>query len=397
MTEAADRPTIRLLAGHAKRLRAGHPWIFSNEIAMDAAAKALEPGTLARVIDAGGEALVCATFNPHSLIAARVVDRDPEAPLDAGAIARRLTRARDLRDRLIGAPFYRLIHAEADRLPGLVVDRFGDVLVVQANTAGAERLLPVIAEALDATLKPRGIVYRCDSAVRRLEGLDGYVRTSGATPDAPVAVPEGGVTFRADLIAGQKTGWYFDQRDNRAFVAALASGARVLDLYCHGGGFGLRALAAGAAAATLVDTSQPALDLARAAAEASGLTTASFARADVFAYLESRGAAREVWDVVITDPPSFVKSRKDLGAGLRGYRKLARLAAAVVAPGGILAIASCSHNVDAPTFDEQVRRGLGDAGREARILRASGAAPDHPLHPALPESAYLKCLVLQVD
>lgn len=392
-----DRPTVRLLAGHAKRLRGGHPWVFSNEIAMDQAAKAIEPGGLVRLIDAGGEALACATFNPHSLIAARVVDPDPNARFDADAIATRLARARDLRDRLIGAPYYRLVHAEADRLPGLVIDRFGDALVVQANTAGAERMLPDLAVALRQVLDPRTTVFRCDSPIRRLEGLETYTRTEGAAPDGPVAVPEGGVDFRADLLTGQKTGWYFDQRDNRAFVAGLAKGARVLDLYCHGGGFGLRALAAGASHAVLVDSSQPALDLAGAAAEASGLANVAFKRAEVFADLESRNAAREAWDVVVADPPSFVKSRKDLGAGLRGYRKLARLAAGVVAPGGFLAIASCSHNVDPPTFAEQVRRGLVDAGREARVLRAAGAAPDHPVHPALPESAYLKCLVLQVD
>ncbi|MGH6720010.1 MAG: class I SAM-dependent rRNA methyltransferase [Alphaproteobacteria bacterium] len=394
----AERPTVRLLAGHAKRLRAGHPWVFSNEIAMDEPTRRIPPGAIVRLQDAGGEALASATFNPHSLIAARVLDPDAAAPFDGAAIAVRIQAALALRDRLIGSPFYRLIHAESDRLPGLVVDRFGDLAVVQANTAGMERLLPDVIGAIGAVVRPAGIVLRCDSPVRRLEGLEPYVRTEGDVPDRPIPVAEGGVRFLADPVRGQKTGWYFDQRDNRTFVAGLAEGLDVLDAYCHTGGFGLRALAAGAARATLIDGSEPALELARAAAEANRLgDKATLVRADVFTAFEARRAAGETYGLVIADPPSFVKSRKDLGAGLRGYRKLARLAAGLVAPGGFLALFSCSHNVDAPTFADQVRRGLIDAGRQGRILKACAAAADHPVHPALAESAYLKGLVLQVD
>ncbi len=398
MSAVTERPTVRLLAGHAKRLRTGHPWVFSNEIAMDEPTRQIAPGAIVRLVDAGGEALASATFNPHSLIAARVLDLDAEAPFDQPAIGARVRAALALRERLIGSPYYRLIHAESDRLPGLVVDRFGELAVVQANTAGMERLLPEVIAALRDVVRPAGIVVRCDSSVRRLEGLEPYVRTEGEVPDSPIPIAEGGVRFLADPVRGQKTGWYFDQRDNRGFIAGLAEGLDVLDAYCHSGGFGLRALAAGAARATLIDGSEPALELARAAAEANRLgAKATFVRADVFAALEARRDAGESYGLVIADPPSFVKSRKDLGPGLRGYRKLARMAAGLVAPGGFLALFSCSHHVEAPTFADHVRRGLIDAGREARILKACTASPDHPVHPALPETAYLKGLVLQVD
>ncbi len=393
-----DRPTVRLLAGHSKRLRGGHPWVFSNEIAMDEAAQAIAPGTVVRLVDAGGEALASAMFNPHSLIAARVLDDNPEAAFDAPEVTARIGAALALRQRLHDAPYYRLVNAEADRLPGLVVDRYGDVVVVQANTAGMERCLPEVLAALAQVLGRVGVVLRCDGSVRKLEGLESYVRQEGPVPSGPIEVIEGGVRFRADPTGGQKTGWYYDQRDNRGFVAGLARGLDVLDVYSHTGGFGLRALAGGAARAVLIDGSDAALELARIAAEANGLAgRASFVHAEAFRELERRGAAGERWGIVVADPPSFVKSRKDLGSGARGYRKLARLAAALVAPGGFLAIASCSYHVDTALFAEQVRRGLGDAERSGRILRSAGAAPDHPVHPALPESAYLKCQVLQLD
>lgn len=394
----AERATVRLLRGHGKRFRAGHPWAFSNEIRMDEAALSIAPGAIVRLVDDGGNPLACATFNPHSLIAARRLDEDPDRTVDEDFVADRLRRALALRDRLYPVPFYRLVHAEADRLPGLVIDRFDDRLVVQANTAGAERLLPLVTAALAEVLAPRTIVLRGDSPVRALEGLDPAVAIQGEAVEGPVEVIEGGARFLADLVHGQKTGWFYDQRENRAFVARLVEGARVLDAYCHGGGFGLSALAAGAGDATFVDSSEPALALARRSAELNGLAArARFVRADAFRDLEERGRRGERYEVVVADPPSFVKSRRDLASGTRGYRKLARLAAALVAPGGFLFLASCSHLVEPPAFAEQVRRGLHDARREGRIVRVAGAGPDHPVHPALPESAYLKTLVLALD
>lgn len=401
---ATDRPVLQLLPGREKRLKHGHPWVFSNEVVMDAAAKALPPGQPVTLQSAEGQALGVAMFNPRTLVAARLLDRDTAATLDASFLARRLRRALSLRERLFDQPYYRLVHAEADALPGLVIDRFGDVVAVQANTAGMEVLTPALLQALDQVLNPRAVVLRNDSGARALEGLGQEVRVAKGTLDGPVTLVENGATFFADLSEGQKTGWFFDQRANRAFMAVLArrgvkdGPARVIDLYTHTGGFGVLAAVAGAAEVTLVDRSELALSLAQRAAEANNVAAkCSFVREEVFAAAERLGGEGERYDVVVADPPAFVKSKKDLAAGVRGYRKLARLAARLTLPGGVLFIASCSHNVDPETFAEQVRRGLADAGRSGRILLSSGAGPDHPVHPYLPESAYLKALVLAVD
>jgi len=388
------RPVVTLLPGRQKRAQQGHPWVYSNEIAMNAAAKALPPGTLVTLQAASGETLGVAMFNPRPLVSARFLDRDVSRVIGAEFFASRLAAAVRLRERLYDRPFYRLIHAEADGLPGVVVDRFDDVLVAEINTAGIDRLEGEFLAACRDVLHPRAIVLRNDSASRALEGLTQEQRVTGDLA-GEIAVEENGARFIADPVGGQKTGWFYDQRDNRRAVAALASGARVLDLYCFTGGFGVAAARGGARDVLCVDRSEPALALARRGAALNGVAACRFERVDVFEKLENPGT--EQFDIVIADPPAFVKSRKDLGAGLRGYRKLARLAAARVAPGGFLFIASCSHNVEAGDFADSVRRGLHDAGRNGRILLTSGAAADHPVHPFLPESAYLKAQLLALD
>ena len=264
-------PSIHLLPGQDRRPRAGHPWIYSNELRMDAAAKALPPGEPVCLISSDGRPLAIALFNPHSLIAARVITRNKDATIDATFVERRLTRALRLRERLFDQPYYRLAHAEADGLPGLVVDRFGDVVVCQLNAAGMASLEPAIIEALERLLAPRAIVLRNDSPVRELEGLGQEVRLARGALEGPVELVENGVTFLIDPLEGQKTGWYYDQRDNRAFVARLAGGQTVLDLYSYSASFGLQAAAAGAAHVLAVDRSQLGLDLARASAERNGL------------------------------------------------------------------------------------------------------------------------------
>jgi 23S rRNA (cytosine1962-C5)-methyltransferase len=397
--QPAERPAIKLLPGRDKRARRGHPWVYSNEISMDAAARALPPGTVVSLVSAEGQGLGAAMFNPRTLVAARLFDRDPAAVIDAGFIAQRIKRALDLRSRLFDGAYYRLVHAEADGLPGLIVDRYGDVIVAQVNTAGMELLSPALVEALDQTLAPAAIVLRNDGAVRALEGLGQEVRVAKGQIDGPVRIVENAVAFYADVLGGQKTGWFFDQRGNRAFMAALCrGGAGVIDLYSHTGGFAVQAAMAGAGQVVAVDRSEPALALAERAARENGCAgRCKFLRAEVFAEAERRAASGERFDVAIADPPAFVKSKKDLQAGARGYRKLARLTARLTAPGGVMFIASCSHNMEPETFAEQVRRGLDDAGRTGRIIRASGAGPDHPVHPHLPETAYLKALVLALD
>ena len=392
------RPTITLQPGRHKRAEAGHPWVYSNEIAMDAAAKALPKGTLATLRKAGGEPLGVATFNAHTLVAARLLDRDAKRSIDRAFFAARLESALALRRRLYAEPHYRLVHAEADGLPGIVADRFGDVLVTQLNTAGMALLEAEWLAACDMVLAPSAIVLRNDSPARALEGLEPELRLAKGEIDGPIELVENGARFLADPREGQKTGWFFDQRDNRRFVAGLSRGARVLDLYCYAGGFAIAAAQAGAAQVLALDRSEAALALAARAADMNGVgERCRFQRADAFGEVSRLGSSGERFDVVIADPPAFVKSKKDLGPGLRGYRKLARLAATLVNPGGVLFIASCSHNVEPPDFAEAVRRGLEDAGRGGRILRSAGAAPDHPVHPWLPESAYLKAQTLVLD
>ncbi len=398
MTEAGDKPKLYLVAGGDKRLSRGHPWAFSNEVRIGPAEKELAPGTVVALHRVDGKPLAAGTFNPHALIAFRRYTRNAVAAIDRRLVAERLRPALALRERLFDAPFYRLLHAEGDNLPGFVVDRFGDVLVVQASTAGAERLLDEALAALDAGLQPKAVVLRNDVPARALEGLEPEVRVAKGAVEGPVRLEENGVAYLADLAAGQKTGWFYDQRLNRAAVARLARGGHMLDLYAFSGGFGLAAAAAGAAGVVGVDSSEAALALAREAAALNGVADrCTFEKADVFAFLEDAALRPARYEVVCVDPPAFARSRKDVGAALKGYRKLARLAAAAVAPQGFLFMASCSHNVPADQFAAEVVEGVGRAGRSGRIIAQGAAGPDHPVHPFLPETAYLKSVTLALD
>lgn len=392
------RPAVRLQKGRSNRLRRGGPWVFSNEIEMTAEAKALPPGSLVTLVDAGDEKLGVATFNAHSLIAARVVDRDWRTTVDSRVVLDRLRRARELRDRLFDRPFYRLVHSEADGLPGLIVDRFGDVVTVQANTAGMERLTPAVLEALDELLAPAAVVLRNDAPSRGLEGLPlGQTVVKGSI-DGPVAVEENGLTYLADVTTGQKTGWFYDQRPNRAFVAGLARGRRAIDVYSYAGGFGLACAAAGATEVVLVDRAERALALATDAAARNGFAErVTTVQGEAFAEMARLAAAGERFGVVVADPPAFAKSKKDQAQAAKGYRKMARLAAALVEPGGVLLCGSCSHHMPLEMFQEEVTRGIAQADRTGRLLHTGFAGPDHPVHPALPETAYLKTLTFQLD
>ncbi len=391
-------PKLSLLAGQDRRLRAGHPWIYANELKMDAAAKALDPGTPVRLANAAGKAMAVAQFNPHSLIVARVMSRNQDATVDTAFLERRLGRALRLRERLFDQPYYRLVHAEADGLPGLVIDRFGKALVVQMNSAGMDRLKSELVHAIEQVMETDLIIFRNDSSARTREGLELGVEVVKGKSSGMVELHENGLTFFADPLEGQKTGWYFDQRDNRAFAASLARGERVLDLFSYGGGFGVTALKAGAKEALAIDRSEAALALAKAAAERNGVDhQLSCIREEGFAALDRLAAEKQRFGLIVVDPPSFVKSKRELKSGLKGYRKLARAAAALVREEGFLMIASCSHNVPVDLFRDEVRKGLSDAGRGGRLLRQSGASADHPSHPMLPESAYLKCLAYILD
>lgn len=388
-------PAVKLRPGKGRRLSQGAPWAFADEIAMDRRARRHQPGTLVRLVD-GETPLGVAAFNPESRIAARLLDPDPGAVIDAGWLAARLARAQALRQRLFDAPYWRLAHAEGDGLPGVVIDRYGDVVVLQPNAAWADRMRDALVEAILQVTGAEAVVVNATSRVRRLEGLGEGLEVVHGAVHGPVEVPMNGAVYLADVTGGQKTGLYYDQRPNHAFAKALARDARVLDVFCHVGGFGLAALAGAAAQVVAVDSSAPALDLAReGAARMAAAGRYQVVRDDAFAALE--GLAGERFDMVICDPPAFAPARSALPAGLRGYERLAGLAAPLVAPGGILVLCSCSHAAGIEAFHKACVAGIGRAGRGGALIRSGRAGPDHPIHTGLPETGYLKALFFRLD
>ncbi|MEO7054890.1 MAG: class I SAM-dependent rRNA methyltransferase [Rhizomicrobium sp.] len=391
----SKRPTVIIKPREGRRARAGAPWIFSNEIAMEGATKALAPGTVVDVKFDDGQDFGSGFFNPKSLIGVRLFARTTGAAADEKFFVARLTRALALRERLYGRPFYRLVHAEGDGLPGLVIDRFGDVLVLQISIAGMEEKLPVLLAALNKVVKPETIILRNDTPSRALEGLEIYVKTAQGAASR-IAVEENGARYFVDPGQGQKTGWYYDQRDNRAFIADLAKDRTVLDAYSYTGGFGILAAKAGAKEVICLDSSEPALKLAEESAAANKVSVRAV-HADVFEEMARLGAQKERFDMVLADPPPFVKARKDLEPGAKAYRKLARLAAEITAPGGLLLMSSCSHNIPLDRFGAECAAGILKSGRNASLIHVAGAGGDHPMHPLLPETAYLKALVYALD
>ncbi len=392
-------PTVRLMPkGDARAIRHGFPWIYANEMVLDRRTKALAPGSLAVLEDAERRPMGVVTVNPNSKIAARMLDQDPEAVIDGAWLVARLARALAHREALYDAPFYRLVHAEADGLPGVVIDRFGDVAVVQPNAAWADAAIEVLAEALIAATGVTTVILNGSGRARSLEGLNDELRVlRGDAPEAPVAVPMNGATYMADLMGGQKTGLFFDQRPNHAFAAGLARGGSVLDVFSHVGGFGLAALAGGAKNALAVDGSAPALELARAGAEAGGMADRFDTRqGDAFDTLAALGAEGAKFDLVVCDPPAFAPSKSALEPGLRAYERIARLAAPLVADGGYLVLCSCSHAADLTKFRNASARGIGKAGRRGTIIYTGFAGPDHPVLPQLAESGYLKALAFRL-
>jgi 23S rRNA (cytosine1962-C5)-methyltransferase len=392
---AGLRPVVRLRP-NAKR--AGAPWAYVDEIVLDRRTRAIPAGTVVELQDAGRQAIGCGAFNAESKIAVRLLDADPAAEIDAGWFAARLRRALALREALFDEPYYRLVHAEADGLPGVIVDRFGAAAVVQPNAAWAEARLADLVAALVAVIGVTTVVKNAGGRARGLEGLDGESAVLAGSLDGPVAVPMNGAVYFADLEGGQKTGIYYDQRPNHAFAARLARGRTMLDVFAHVGGFGLAALAAGAETALAVDGSAAALELAGRGAEASG-ASARFEtrRGDAFDTMAALAEAGRRFGIVVCDPPAFAPNKAALEAGLRAYERVARLAAALVEPGGFLVLCSCSHAAELARFREASLRGIGRAGRTAQIVHVGGAGPDHPVHPWLAETAYLKALFLRLD
>jgi 23S rRNA (cytosine1962-C5)-methyltransferase len=401
MTDAPaySYPVVRLRPkAEARAIRHGFPWVYADELVTDRRTQGLPAGTLAVLEDAERRALGLVTVNVKSRIIARMLDRNPDAVVDQAWFAARLARALDLRARLFDQPFYRLVHAEADGLPGVVIDRFGDAAVIQPNAAWAEAHLPALAAALAEVTGVSTILKNGSGRARTLEGLaEETVLLSGAI-DQPIPVLMNGATYMADLKGGQKTGLFYDQRPNHAFAARLARGARVLDVFTHVGGFALAALAGGADHALAVDASAPALALAGQGAAAMGVADRFATRqGDAFDVLEALGQEGARFDLVICDPPAFAPAKPALEAGLRAYERIARLAASLVAPGGYLVLCSCSHAADLNSFRNACARGIGRGGRRGQIIQTGFAGPDHPLLPQLAESGYLKSLFFRLD
>ena len=387
-----------------RRLRAGHLWIFSNEVDVKRSPlTAFAPGEAARVLDAGGACLGTAYVNPASLICARLVSHKEGKALDGALLRERLQRALRLREQLFDAPYYRLCHGEGDFLPGLVIDRYADVLAVQISTAGMEACRDALLEELTALLRPQCMALRNDLGARELEGLErGNEDALGVSPQT-LDVPENGALFTVPFAAGQKTGWFFDQRRNRAEAAHYAKGKRVLDAFCYAGGFGVAAAVRGAEAVSFLDASATALNsAAKNALHNAPHCPAETLQGDALQELgrlreEIREGERQPFGLVSIDPPAFIKRRKDAATGLAAYRKINNLALDLLdvesADGGVLVTSSCSHHLEAEALRQCVQIAAAKRGLHGQIVWQGTQGPDHPVHTAMPETAYLKCLV----
>ena len=397
--EQSPYPVVRLNPkGDARAIRHGFPWVYANEVVTDRRTKGLTAGTIAILEDAERRPMGLVAVNPNSKIFCRMLSRDVDVPVDAAWFERMIGAALQHRETLYAEPNYRLVHAEADGMPGVIIDRFGDVAVVQPNAAWADVMIETLVDALVKVTGVGTVIMNGTGRARSLEGLD--ERTDvlrGQAPTVPIPVVMNGATYMADVMGGQKTGIFFDQRPNHAFAASLAKGARVLDVFSHVGGFGLAALANGAASVLAVDGSAPALALAQAGAAAMGVEDKFETRkGDAFATLEALAEEGAQFDVVICDPPAFAPGRKSLDAGLRAYERVARLAAGLVKEGGYLGVCSCSHAADLTKFRNASARGIGRAGKRSQVIYTGFAGPDHPLLPHLAESGYLKAVFFRL-
>ena len=398
MTESIEYPALYLKRGEDARLRAGHLWVFSNEVDVERSPlTAFAPGDACAIVDHRGKAIGVGYVNPNSLIAARLVARGLDHPLDSSLIVHRLNVALSLRERLYAQPYYRLVFGEADGLPGLTVDRFGDVLVAQATTAGMDRRKEEIRDALVKVLKPRQLWWKNDAGIRALEHLPEVVELGHGEPGGEVFAREGRLEFLIDPVGGQKTGWFYDQRENRDQLARLAAGKRVLDMFSYLGGWGIRAAAEGASDVVCVDASAAAVESIAANAERNGVGARVRAtRADAFDHLRALREARERFDVVILDPPAFIKRKKDAAEGRLAYRRLNELGMQVLARDGLLVTCSCSHHLPRAALLDGVQQGARHLDRQVQMLVALQQAPDHPVHPAIAETDYLKGFICRV-
>jgi len=392
-----EYPSLFLKRGEDRRLRAGHLWVFSNEVDVKRSPlDAFAPGDPAWIVDATDKPLGIGYVNPATLIAARLVDRSGHA-LDRSLLTHRLNVALALREKLYAEPYYRLVFGESDGLPGLVLDRYGDIVVGQIGSAGMERLREEITDAVVKVLKPSALIWKNDGSVRKLENLPEYSDIGFGAHAGAARVREGGLDFDIDVIGGQKTGWFYDQHANRNRLAPYVRGARVLDLFSYVGAWGLRAAAFGASEVTCVDASKSAIEALQRNAALNGLESkVSAIESDAFDFLKVARAERRRWDVVILDPPAFVKRKKDFKEGALAYRRINEMAMQVLERDGILVTCSCSHHMGRDAFLDAIQAGARHLDRQVQVLEQLQQAPDHPVHAAIPETDYLKGFIARV-
>jgi len=390
-------PTLRLKRGEDRRLAAGHLWVFSNEIDTERTPLVgFEPGALAELRGHRDVFMGHVYVNPHALICARILSRDIRRPVDESLIEERLRSALALRERLGNAPYYRWVFGESDLLPGLVLDRYGDIVVGQIATAGMEALKGVVTAAVRRVADPATLYWKNDSNARDLEHLGKESGAAFGTVPEALAVQESGLTFAVPLVAGQKTGWFFDQTANRTRLKRyVSSGARVLDVCSYAGGWAVAALSYGAGSALCVDSSATALDSARANAARNGFSLEVLCE-DAFDALKLLAAQGERFDVVVLDPPAFIKRKKDIAQGQAAYRKLNQLALGVLADEGVLVSCSCSYHLAPEELVNAIQAAARHGERFVQLLEAGGQSPDHPVHPAIPETRYLKAFFCRV-
>jgi len=388
---------LRLKRGEDRRLRAGHLWVFSNEIDSDATPLPdFAPGALARVHSDRDQFLGFAYVNPHALICARIISREAAPLPDQSLYQYRLKVALALRERLYRAPYYRLVFGESDGLPGLVLDRYGDTLVGQIATVGMEKLRPEIEAAVAALLNPAALLWKNDGSARDLEQLPRQQLAAIGKPPEELTVLEGDLRFTMPLSGAQKTGWFYDQTANRDTLRRLLPpNARVLDVCSYAGGWAVSALRAGAREVICVDSSESALAVAQRNAVANGYSVKTL-RGDMFEVMDQLLRDGERFDAVVLDPPAFIKRRKDIPRGQAAYRKLNQLAMRLLERDALLVSCSCSFHLGAGELVELIQAAARNSGRFAQILVAGGQSPDHPVHPAIPETRYLKAFFCRV-
>lgn len=391
-------PVLRLGKHKDRRLRAGHNWIFSNEVDNKATPlTAFTPGEPVLIQDASGHNFGSGYVNPHALICARLVSRSPKYILDKSLLIHRLNIALSLRERLFDKPFYRLVYGDSDGLPGLVVDRFGDILVVQLTTAGMERLKDDVVTALQKVISPGAILLRNDTGARKLEGLESYIETALGDIPERVLVEENDARFEVSITEGQKTGWFYDQCGNRASMRKYVKGARVLDMFSYVGGWGIQAALAGADSVICVDSSARAIEAVTANTELNSVEQQVTAeKEEAFEMLRRLRADREKFDVVIVDPPAFIKRKKDVTEGLKAYHRLNRMAMQVLSKDGMLISCSCSYHLQRGKLREILLGASRHIDRFAQIIEHGQQGPDHPVHPGIPETEYLKAFFMRV-